>query len=286
MTTETQSDTSQAGLEQSALQPAPGADDQKPNPEAPASEADAQNPEETPEQVEQKRESRRQRSNARKAAELAAAKTEARLLREELERTRAGAQPRQEAAEPKREDYEDFEKYLEARADFRADQKVSERLKAERDATQGKERQAQQAVGTQKVAEAWTEREQAFQAVTKDYEDVVGPFVEDEMGSLSPLARVAIVESEVGPALLFQLATLAESNPGEFKRITALSPARQVAELGKLESKVSIPAKRTTNAPPPASTTTGGKTSTKDPAKMSQEEYETYRKGQGARWAK
>lgn len=289
MTTESETATSATELEpsQQAQPPAPGAEDQKPNPEAPASEAEAQNPEETPEQQEQKRESRRQRSNARKAAELAAAKTEARILREELERTRAQqAQPKTEAAEPKREDFQDYETYLRAVTKYDAEQAADAKLKAAREADTGRQKQAQQTVNTQKLAEAWTERERAYQAVAKDYEEVVGAFVDDEMGNLSPLARAAIVESEVGPQLLHQLANLAESNPGEYQRITALSPARQVAELGKLESKVSAPAKRTTNAPPPASVTTGGKTAAKDPAKMSQVEYEAWRKGQGARWAR
>lgn len=287
MPTENNSDTSTTELDVSkAHQPAPGAEDQKPP--APASDADVQNPEavETPEQDEAKKESRRARSNARKAQALAEARAEAKLLREERDRLNAKleAQPKQsqETGEPKREDFPDYEAYLLAVTKHGAEQVATKTLKADREAQQGKEKQQQAQQGSEKIAKAWTERETAFQTATKDYETVVQPFADDELQTLAPQARMAIVESEVGPALLYHLA----KNTDEAERIAELSPLRQVAELGKLEAKVSMPAKKTTSAPAPASTTSGGRTASKDPSKMNQEEYEAHRKSQGARWAR
>lgn len=270
-------------LSQQATSPAPGADEQKPT-DAPASEADAQNTEpEAAAQEAKKEESRRARSNARKAQALADARAEAKLYKEQLERALAEKQGSQQAsAEPKREDFEDFEKYLEARADYRADQKVSERLKSEREAQQGNERRTQEAAGQAKIAQSWTEREKAFQASKSDYDDVATAFTErgGEIETLSREARMALVESEVGPALLYHLA----KNPDDLDRLADLSPASQIRELGKLETKVSMPAKRTTSAPAPANITKGGATAEKDPSKMDQVQYEAWRKSQGARF--
>lgn len=285
MTTPTESGISTAELEVSTIAhpPASGAEDQKPT--APAPDADVQNPEaaaETPEQAEAKKESRRARSNARKAAALAEARTEARLLRERLDKLEAQPKANQETGEPKRDDFPDYEAYLRAVTKYDAAQVADGRLKADREAQAGKEKQQQAQQGSEKIAKAWTERETAFQVATKDYETVVQPFADDELQTLAPQARMAIVESEMGPALLYHLA----KNPEEAERIAELPPLRQVAELGKLEAKVSMPAKKTTSAPAPASTTSGGRTATKDLEKMNQTEYEAHRKGQGARWAR
>ncbi len=288
MTTEENSGTSATGLDISAQEtqvqsPAPGADDQKPNPEGPASEADAQNPEEAAQEA-KKEESRRARSNARKAQALADARAEAKLYKEQLERALAEKQgTQQQDAEPDRKDFEDFETFQKAVARYEARQEARSILKSEREAQQGTEKRTQETAGQQKIAQGWSEREKAFQAVTKDYDKVATEFTEKggEIESLSNQARMALVESDVGPALLYHLAT----HPEDLDRLADLSPVRQIAELGKLEAKVNMPAKRTTEAPAPASITSGGKTASKDPAKMSQAEYESYRKSQGARWA-
>ncbi len=265
-----------------APQPAPGADVQKPTP--PAGEATAEvEAQETTEQTEAREKSRFQRRLDRQKSARVAAETETRMLREQLAKLEGQSKP-QQAAEPKREDFQSDTEYLRAAAKHDAEQAVEARLKSEREAQQGKEKQDKAAAGNEKVAKAWAERESTFQTATKDYEAVVQPFADDELQSFSREARMAIVESEVGPALLYYLAQ--PKNAAEAERIADLSPARQIAELGKLELKVSMPGKKTTSAPPPANTTTGGKTATKDLSKMSQEEYEAHRKSQGARWAR
>ena len=125
--------------------PAPDAEEQKTEETpSPAAAAEETKPEaaETPEQQEARKQSRRARARERAAAELAAAQTEARLLREQL--ARLNSHPQQEASgEPKREQFDDYETYLEKRAEWIADQKVEQRLKAERDERQVSERQNQ-----------------------------------------------------------------------------------------------------------------------------------------------
>jgi len=263
-------------------QPVPGAEDHKPTippeGEAPAEEA------QSPEQQEAKKQSKFQRRLDRQKTARVAAETEARLLRERVQQLETQGKPQdQGTVEPKREDFQDYEAYLRAAAKHDARQETEAALKAEREATQGRERQAQGQVRNERIAKDWTERERTFEAATKDYAEVVNPFVDDEMQHFSGGARAAIAESEVGPALLYYLSTHEE----DAERISGLSAMRQVAELGKLEMKVSMPAKRTVSqAPAPASVISGGKTSTKDLNKMSQAEYEAHRKAQGARWAR
>lgn len=261
-------------------QPAPGADEQKPNPppagDVPAEEAAA----ETPEQQQVKEKSKFARRLDRQKTARIAAETEAKLLREQLAKREAqDAQQQQVSGEPKEENYQDYKAYLRDLTKWEAKQASAEALKTDREAARSRETQQ---AGSEKVAKAWTEREKSFEATTKDYESVVAAFAEDELQNLSREARMAIVESDVGPALLYYLA----KNPEEAERIAELSPVRQSAELGKLETKVAMPAKRTTNAPAPANITTGGKTATKDLSKLSQTEYEAERKKQGATWAR
>lgn len=266
-------------------QPAPGADDQKPNAapaaDTPAPVADAQNPEpavETPEQLEAKKESRRQRSNARKQQQLADARAEAKYLREQLAaKDRAAPQA---SDEPKRDQFDDYESYARAAARWDAKQVVADELKTRDAQQQGREQQNRQAQGNAELAKSWTTREAEFQKATKDYDAVVTPFLEEELQDLHPSARQAIVESELGPQLLYHLA----SHPSEAERISGLSPARQTAELGKLE--LSLPKTvKVSSAPPPATPLGSGRAGTTDLSKMSDAEYKAARKAQGARWA-
>jgi hypothetical protein len=260
--------------------PAPGAEEQKPA--DPPSDADAQKPEEvteTPEQQEARKESRRARQARRHAMELAEARTEARMLREQLK----GQQPAQpESSEPKRESFDDYETYLRALTRYDAEQVASKRLDAERQARQSSEQQGKAAEGQAKAAQEWVKREKAFQEATKDYDEVVTPYVETDLGSLSDGARRLIVESDVGPQLLYKLAMDSDVQD----RIAALSPVRQIAELGKLEASLAAPPKKASNAPPPVKPVGQGRSSANGFSEdMSDAAYRAMRKSQGARWA-
>jgi hypothetical protein len=260
--------------------PAPVAEEQKTET---AADVTADPEQETTEQQEAKKQSKFQRRLDRQKTARIQAETRAEIAERRVAELEAQSKPQPKEGEPKREDFpDDYEAYLRAVARYDAKQETAATLKAEREARQGKEKQGTEAARNEKLAKDWTEREKTFQAATKDYEETVTPFVDDELQSFSQQARMAIVESEVGPNLLFHLATHLE----EAERIAGLSPVRQIAELGKLEDKISAPPKKTTSAPAPISPVNGGKTASKDISKMSQEEYEQHRKSQGARWAR
>jgi len=266
--TEVQSPASAAD-EQNAEIPAPGADEQKPEEVA-----------ETPEQVEAKKESRRLRAERRRTAELATAQTEARIYKE-LALAKAAETAASNAPQaPKREDFDDYEKYIDARSDYRYELKRFEDKEAERKEARGKPQAAQKDAVPDDVKKAWEARESAVSKAHTDYREVVNDFVDNDFKRFSGLSADFVMESELGPQILYHLGThedIAES-------IAKLSPVRQAAELAKLEDQLTkAAAKKASNAPPPANHTRGGKTFSKDPSKMSQREYESWRKEQGAR---
>lgn len=100
-----------------------------------------------------------------------------------------------------------------------------------------------------------------------------------------PLTRhiaEALVESDAPAKLMAHMA----ANPEEVARIASLSPARQAAEIGKLETKLAS-APKVSNAPAPIKPIgTRGSATNSDPSKMSMEEYAEYRKKSGAQWAR
>lgn len=257
----------------------------------PATEADAQNSDETPapgaddqktgesdEQKQARRESRRSASNARKAAALAEAQTEARMLRERLERFE---KPVEATPEPKREDFDSLEDFHKALARSEAQKITKETIEADRKARSQQETQARTQETDKKVADAWTKGEEAFKKEAKDYDEVVGEFVESDLSDLDPTARRAILESDLGQRVLYHLA----KNPDEAERIAQLSPTRQVIEIGKLEDKVNPP-KKQSSAPAPVSGVKGSSVTHNITGNESQAEYEAKRKKMGARWAR
>lgn len=256
--------------------PAPEADAQNSGKEDPAP-ADGQKTEESDEQKQVRRESRRSASNARKAAELAEAKTEARMLRERLDRLE---KPAQATPEPKRENFDSLEAFIEARADYRATETAQKVINEERKARSQQETQVRTQEADKKVADAWTKGEEAFKKEAKDYDEVVGEFVESDLSDLDPTARRAILESDLGQRVLYHLA----KNPEDAERIAKLSPTRQVIEIGKLEDKV-VPQKKQSSAPAPVSKVKGASVLQGYHDNMTDIEYKNWRKANGARWA-
>lgn len=280
------SDTSIVPASVPAVQPAASADDKNlasiPGDTAtPAATDDTANAaEETTEQKQAREKGKFQRRLDRHKEARYRAEAETKVLREQLEAARSAKAP-QENAEPKRKDGQSDDDFLREVIDWRADQRTDAKLKADREAREGKEKQSQAVRGQEETARSWNEREKAFQATSKDYTEVVTPYLDsEEFGQMHHMARVAIVESEKGPAVLHYLATHSE----DAERIADLSPTRQVQELGKLEEKLAT-AKKPSNAPDPVRPLGQGRSGTKDPSKMTDTEYKEFRKSQGARWA-
>lgn len=159
---------------------------------------------------------------------------------------------------PKQEDFPNYDDFVAAKARH----EVRQELRAE-------ERRRREAEHTERA----TERREAFtkrcDEASERYEDFEEVAFNRSLPITDAMAEV-IQESDKGPDLAYYLG----SHPDEAKRIAGLSPLAQARELGRIETTLSKPAPRkTTSAPDPVKTVSGKDAPTKDPSKMSMDEY-------------
>ena len=141
------------------------------------------------------------------------------------------------AQEPKREAFDDYEAYLDARAEWKAEARLSARMQEMEARRQQEAAQAQR----ESLASDWDRKMQrAAERNPEINPDMPVPRMPASMAQ-------AIVESDVGPEIVFHLA----HNPAEAARIAALSPLSQARELGKLELQLATKPVKASNAPEP-----------------------------------
>lgn len=179
-------------------------------------------------------------------------------LKRKLEESNQGSRPAQDKnappqkaeeavgdGKPTLDKYETLEAFYEALADWKLDQR--EKTKA---ATAEADKAKESAAAAQKV---WNDRETTFKAEHADYDGLIDEVQIPKTASV-PAIQQALIESEIGPAILYDLA----KNPDELKRIAGLSPASAVKEIGKIEARLAEkkapekPQQKLSNAPPPA----------------------------------
>ena len=151
------------------------------------------------------------------------------------------------------------------------DAKVEARL-AERE-NRAREESQQQA----RAAQA-----QKIEAVYAKAEAIPG-FDRDEFDSL-PLTKAvaeAIVESDIAPKLMAHLL----ATPTLVQRLHSLPPARQAAEMGRVEERL-LAVSKVSQAAEPFETVGRSRSPTGDLQNASVSEYERMRRKQGARWAR
>lgn len=164
----------------------------------------------------------KQREEARKEAQQ---EREARqALEQRLAALESRNQPQKVAPvdeKPQPSQFSDAFEYAEALAEYTADKRISEMKQ--------QEAQAKQAEEQQKVIQTWAKKVEAAKANLPDFDDIVASsdvVVNDDI-------RDAILESEVGPQILYHLA----ENDEAAKRIAGLSPKAALREIGKLEAR-------------------------------------------------
>jgi hypothetical protein len=164
-------------------------------------------------------------TKARKAAEEQAASE--RAAREALE-ARLAALEGQKAPQaqsvntkPQPDDFPDAFKYAEALAEWSANEAVARR-------EQEMKQQAEMAK-QQEVIKTWQQKLEAVKAELPDYEDMVA----SSTVVVSDAVRDAILESDVGPRILYELASDDELGA----KIANLSTAQALKMIGKLEAK-------------------------------------------------
>lgn len=134
-------------------------------------------------------------------------------------------------SEPNPDDFKTVGEYTRALTKY-------EVAKAARTASEASTRQSQQdrqKAQADELGATFAQRCSEFEKTTPDYEEVVG---ESEL-IIHNAGMQYIVESEMGPQLAYHLA----KNPDVVERLSKLSPARVIAELGKLEVRLEDAAK-------------------------------------------
>lgn len=189
--------------------------------------------------------------------------------------TEKGAEPTKGDAgdgKPQLEKFESYEEYVEALTDWKLERREAakaEQAKAEAD----KQQQAE-------LAKSWQARQDAVRAKYDDYDEVVGQEI-----PITGVMQQALLESDHGAELAYWLG----SNPKEAERIAKLGPVAAIKALAKIEDSLSggsePPAKlkpRASSAPEPISPVGArGSVATKDPDKMSFQEFKAWREGGG-----
>ena len=163
----------------------------------------------------------KQREEARKEAQRereAREALEARLAA--LEKQSVPQAPKVDE-EPQPSQFNDAFEYAKALAEYTADKRIEEMKRQEAEAKVAQERQ--------KVIESWANKVQKAKEVLPDFDDIVSSsdvVVNDDI-------RDAILESDVGPQILYHLA----ENDDVAKRISGLSAKQALREIGKLEAR-------------------------------------------------
>ncbi len=184
-------------------------------------------------------------------------------------------------AEPNIEDYNEkgIAEYLRDRDAHRED-KLIKRAREE----------AAAQIEQQKAVDAWNNRVADARKTLKDWDEVMEAAKEDEVLPTEDTVEF-ITGSDVGPFIAHHLA----KNPDEHERLKKLSPIRRVAELGKLEDKLSkgnkveakSDPKKLSNAPAPMATVKGNVTtkSTDTAAAARTGDYKVWKAAETARLA-
>jgi hypothetical protein len=200
-----------------------------------------------------------------RATAKAAAKAERRAFREAAEALQRQPAPQQRVDDkPARAQYADEEQYIDALTDWKLDQR---------------ERESQQS----KAVEAQKTTAEKTEAMYKEAAKLPG-FDREEFESLPltrPIAQV-LMESDAPAKLMAYMS----ANPDEVERIAGLSPVKQVAEMGKLEAKLSSAPVKTTKAPAPINPVGAGSSQSRDLAKLSTADYIEQRRKQNPIWAR
>ena len=224
----------------------------------------------------------KQREEARKEAQREREAREA--LEARLQALEQSNQPQKASAEPEDEpqphQFSDAFEYAKALAEFTAEKALRERDRQEAERKSNEERQ--------KVLTEWSKRVEAAKAELPDFDDMVAS---SDVVVTDPI-RDAILESDVGPQILYHLA----ENPEIAEKLATASVASALRQLGKLEAKLekaveeqsekpSKPVAKKSNAPEPIKPLRGRSVATDVPMDSDGQFHGTYAQWKAARLA-
>ena len=212
----------------------PLAEDEQSEPKEAEKEANQEGERKPPKLEKRFSEITKQREEARQEAQRerqARVELEQRLAALEQQR-----QPQQQSyvdQEPQPSQFADAFEYAKALAEFSTEKALAER---DRQVAQAREQEAQQ-----KIIQSWAQKVQDAKAELPDFDDLVA--ASDVV--VNNAVRDAILESDVGPRILYHLA----ENNDLAKKIASLSPNAALREIGRLEAKFEVKPETKQTAP-------------------------------------
>jgi hypothetical protein len=234
--------------------------EQKKSPESDAEEKEAKDEsEEELETDEESNESEEEKEKPKLNAKASAAERRAleeqqrrEALEQRLAQLERGETPKKNPAESKQavadgkpnpDQFDTHAEYVEALTDWKVEQK--DKIREQK--LQQEKLESEQA----KVQKAYADKEKAFSKKVEDYQEVMES-VDDV--PLPPALIAAVLESELGPEISYELAKDRE----HLERVVKMSPIAVAREIGKIEAKILARAsepkkepKKLTNAPKP-----------------------------------
>lgn len=189
-----------------------------------------------------------------------------------LEQNRQPQQAVEIDQEPQPSQFSDAFEYAKALAEYSTEKALAER---DRQIAQAREQEAQQ-----KIIQSWAQKVQAAKAEMPDFDDMVAS--SDVV--VNNAVRDAILESDVGPKILYHLA----ENNDLARKIAGLSPNAALREIGKLEARFEAKPEQTapvvrSKAPAPIQPIRGGQGKADIPISPNGEFHGSYQAWKAAR---
>jgi hypothetical protein len=225
----------------------------------------------------------KQREAARQEAQREREAREA--LEARLQALEKSSQPQQASEQPDEEpqphQFSDAFEYAKALAEFTAEKALKERDKQEAQRKADEEKQ--------KVMTVWAQKVEAAKAELPDFDDMI----QSSDVVVNDAVRDAILESDVGPQLLYHLA----ENPEIAEKLSTSSVSSALRQLGKLEAKLekvvetqpetkpSKPVAKKSNAPEPIKPLRGASVATDVPMDSDGQFHGTFAQWKAARLA-
>jgi len=271
---------SEAEVEETPSEPEVEADvESEPEAEKEATEERKPNPKlekRFSELTKQREAARQEAQREREAREALEARLQA--LEQSSQPQKASEQPDEE---PQPHQFSDAFEYAKALAEFTAEKALKERDKQEAQRKADEEKQ--------KVMTAWAQKVEAAKAELPDFDAMI----QSSDVVVNDAVRDAILESDVGPQLLYHLA----ENPEIAEKLSTSSVPSALRQLGKLEAKLekavetqpetkpSKPVAKKSNAPEPIKPLRGASVATDVPMDSDGQFHGTFAQWKAARQA-
>ncbi len=167
---------------------------------------------------------------------------------------------------PKEEDYKgDYLAFERALTAYELDKRQAARE------VKGRIHRQQAAVAERRgeLAEAHRERMDEFRPKAKDFDEVMKTAANLKA---SPVVEDLVLESDKSAHLTYYLA----KNPDKLNALNSMTERQAAREIGRLESRLSLPPKKTTQAPPPVKPLKGAAAPASDEAVLNRYLEKTY----------